>query len=245
MPFTFAHPALVLPLKYLPERWISMTALVIGSMTPDFEYFFRMRVRSIYSHTLPGLFWFDLPVGLLLVFIYTKTVKDKLIDHLPIQLNQRLSQFKGNTKSSISPGYIAVIILSVLVGSASHLLWDSFTHPTGYFVTTIPALTHMIHMGNHQLYVYKLAQHTSTLLGGITILWALLSIPKGISTRVTHISAYWLMVVGIAIVVTTIRLVCGLNYHEYGNLVVTGIAGMFIGLVIASCISYSGVGQIE
>ena len=245
MPFTFAHPALVLPLRYLPKRWISMTGLVIGSMTPDFEYFFRMRVRSVYSHTLSGLFWFDLPVGLLLVLIYHKIVKDKLIDHLPIQLNQRLSKFKGNTESSISPEFIAVIVLSVLIGSASHLLWDSFTHPTGYFVITIPVLTHTIPIVGHQFYVYKLAQHTSTLLGSVTILWALLSIPKDISTRVTHISAYWLMVVGIAIVVTAIRLACGSNYHGFGNLVVTGIAGFFIGLILVSCINPTAARQIK
>ncbi|SDQ00803.1 protein of unknown function [Mucilaginibacter sp. OK268] len=234
MPFTFAHPALVLPLKYLPKRWISMTGLVIGSMTPDFEYFFRMRVRSIYSHTPPGLFWFDLPVGILLVLIYNKIVKDKLIDHLPVQLNQRLSQFKGNPESLSSPAYIAITVLSIFAGSASHLLWDGFTHPTGYFVTTIPTLTHMTHIGGHQFYVYKLAQHASTLLGGIAILWALMSISKGINTQVTNISAYWAKVAAIALVVTAIRLVCGLNYHEFGNLVVTGIAGMFIGLMVIS-----------
>jgi hypothetical protein len=42
MPFTFAHPAIVLPLKHLPKRWYSLTGLIIGSMTPDFEYFIRM-----------------------------------------------------------------------------------------------------------------------------------------------------------------------------------------------------------
>ncbi|MEB0248571.1 DUF4184 family protein, partial [Mucilaginibacter sp. 5B2] len=61
MPFTISHPAVILPLNYLPKRFISLTALVVGSLTPDFEYFIRMKVQSDYSHTLPGLFWFDLP----------------------------------------------------------------------------------------------------------------------------------------------------------------------------------------
>jgi len=211
-----------------------MTALMIGSMVPDFEYFFRMRVRSIYSHTIPGLLWFDLPVGLLLFLIYHQIVKDKLIDHLPIQLNQRLSKFKGNIESSISPGSIAVIMLSVLVGGASHLLWDSFTHPTGYFVTSIPALTQMIHIGNHQFYAYKLAQHASTLVGGLAILYVLYRLPEGLNTKANNSANYWLKLACIAVTVTAIRLACGLNYHEYGNLVVTGIAGMFIGLMVVS-----------
>ncbi|WP_113654854.1 DUF4184 family protein, partial [Pedobacter namyangjuensis] len=30
MPFTFSHPAIVLPLTYLPKKWFSLTGLVIG-----------------------------------------------------------------------------------------------------------------------------------------------------------------------------------------------------------------------
>jgi hypothetical protein len=56
MPFTFAHPAVVLPGGYLPKQWLSLTGLVVGSRTPDFEYFFRWRVLSLYSHTLAGIF---------------------------------------------------------------------------------------------------------------------------------------------------------------------------------------------
>ncbi len=51
MPFTFSHPAIILPLKYLPQNWFSLTGLIIGSLTRDFEYFIRMKVRSNYSHT--------------------------------------------------------------------------------------------------------------------------------------------------------------------------------------------------
>lgn len=70
MPFTFSHPAIILPLTSSKRQWFSATGLVIGSMTPDFEYFIRMKVQSDFSHTLPGLLWFDLPLGLLLSFIY-------------------------------------------------------------------------------------------------------------------------------------------------------------------------------
>nr|WP_237421370.1 DUF4184 family protein [Flavobacterium sp. HBTb2-11-1] len=71
MPFTFSHPAIILPLRYLPKSWFSITALTIGSLTPDFEYFLRMKVKSDYSHTLDGIFWFDLPLALLLTFLFT------------------------------------------------------------------------------------------------------------------------------------------------------------------------------
>ncbi|MEG1227787.1 MAG: DUF4184 family protein, partial [Flavobacterium sp.] len=41
----------MLPLQFLNKKWFSLTGLVIGSMIPDFEYFIRMRIQSIYSHT--------------------------------------------------------------------------------------------------------------------------------------------------------------------------------------------------
>ncbi|WP_220463965.1 DUF4184 family protein [Adhaeribacter radiodurans] len=44
MPFTFSHPAIVLPLTLLLRKWYSLTGLVIGSLTPDFEYFYQFSI---------------------------------------------------------------------------------------------------------------------------------------------------------------------------------------------------------
>ena len=93
MPFTFSHPAIVLPLKFLPKRWFSLTALVIGSLTPDFEYFIRMKVQSDFSHTFLGIFWFYLPLGILLAFIFHNTVRNSLFDNIPMSLKSRLNRF--------------------------------------------------------------------------------------------------------------------------------------------------------
>jgi len=89
MPFTFSHPAIVLPLTFKRLK-LSATALIIGSMVPDFEYFIRMTDHSRYSHTIAGLFWFDLPMGLLICFVYHGVVKDQLFNNLPPFLKQRV-----------------------------------------------------------------------------------------------------------------------------------------------------------
>jgi hypothetical protein len=68
MPFTPAHPAIVLPL--IRSRYFSATGLIIGSLSPDFEYFFKMSVDSIYSHSKVGLFYFDLPVTIVLALLF-------------------------------------------------------------------------------------------------------------------------------------------------------------------------------
>ena len=39
MPFTFSHPAIVLPLTFLRRQWFSLTGLAVGSLTRDVKYF--------------------------------------------------------------------------------------------------------------------------------------------------------------------------------------------------------------
>lgn len=119
MPFTASHPAIVLPLTFLPRRWYSLTGLVVGSMTPDFEYFLRMRLKSTYSHTFGGLFWFDLPLGLLLALLFHVWVRNPLFDNLPMSLKSRFSPFKTFDWKRHLKDHWMVAVVSILVGSAS------------------------------------------------------------------------------------------------------------------------------
>lgn len=142
MPLTFSHPAIVLPLSYLPKRWVSLTGLIAGSVAPDFEYFFRMKVYSIYSHTVLGLFWFDVPVAMMLAFVYHNMVKTAFIADLPGALYHRFAGYAVFNWSQHAKQNLPVVILSIIIGGASHLLWDSFTHITGcfveHFIMTLP-----------------------------------------------------------------------------------------------------------
>ncbi|SEP14833.1 DUF4184 family protein [Paenibacillus sp. OV219] len=56
MPFTFAHPAYALPLKFINPRYLSATGLVLGSMAPDFEYFLTLEPHQTIGHSFSGLF---------------------------------------------------------------------------------------------------------------------------------------------------------------------------------------------
>ncbi|AMR32538.1 hypothetical protein A0256_14455 [Mucilaginibacter sp. PAMC 26640] len=234
MPFTFSHPAIILPFRNLPKRWVSLTGLIIGSMVPDFEYFIRMRVKSIYSHTWPGLFWFDLPLGLVIIFVYQILIKDRVILHLPVVLNRRFSRFRGVDKQGSFLQYFTIVALSILIGAASHILWDGFTHPNGYFVTVVPVLSTTIQLGGHQLMVYKVIQHGSSIIGAIVIVLAVYTLPLGNAKRSHHIISFWVQIIVISIVVLVVRLIAGLSYHQYGNVIVTIIAGGFIGLIVTS-----------
>ena len=234
MPFTFSHPAIVLPLTYLPRQWVSLTGLVIGSLTPDFEYFLRMSIKSSYSHTIDGLFWFDLPLGLLLAFIFHNMVRDSLLDNLPTFLKSRFSALRQFEWNKYFKKNLLVVTVSILIGAASHILWDGFTHDHGFFVESIPALTNKIELCGMQVSILKILQHSSTLIGGLVVAYAIYKLPK--DSKVTgHINVrYWVIIAGITLSIIVIRLLGGLDFKQYGNLIVTGISAGLISLTLTS-----------
>jgi len=134
MPFTLAHPAAVLPLLRRP---FVPAALVTGAMAPDVPYFLRAAgvtstsagdwyepfLNATHTHSLSGL-----PIDLLyavgLVAIYWM-VRAPITALLPSGL--RLPERERPTSMRAKGRYAAWLVLSALIGIATHLLWDSLT----------------------------------------------------------------------------------------------------------------------
>lgn len=236
MPFTFSHPAAVLPFAKVFKRNLSATGLVIGSMVPDFEYFIRMRDMSLYSHKWDGLVWFDVPLGFVLVIVYEFFVKDKLIAHLPARMNRRFYSFRGYT-SYYTLQYLIAIVISVALGTATHILWDGFTHLHGIFVQRMPYLKHVVRVRGFPICVFSLLQLGSSVFGAVIIWMSYLTLPMSESTGVKHAAGYWLQILLVMVVIVAIRFAFGMSYHEYGNVIVSVISGGLIGLLIASLLA--------
>ncbi len=233
MPFTFSHPAAVLPITFLPARWISVTGLVIGSTAPDFEYFFRMKIYSVFSHTWAGMLWFDLPLTILLAFIFHLFVRDSLINNLPAFLAKRLVVFKNFNWIKHFKENFLVVIISMLVGIATHLFWDSFTHGDGFFVQRIDGLKNTCIISGYTVAAYKIVQHVSTVIGGLMILYAMMKFPADKNYKnARSVFPYWIAVSVITILVLAIRLLTGLHFSDYGNVFITLIAAGLFGLII-------------
>jgi Domain of unknown function (DUF4184) len=233
MPFTFSHPAIVLPFGYLPRRWFSLTGLIVGSMTPDFEYFLRMKTQSNYSHSIAGMFWFDLPLGILLAFVFHNIVRDALVGNLPSILKTRLLNFTRFHWNEYFRRNWLVVIGSVLIGTASHLFWDGFTHATGYFVQVIPGLGKTVVVLGFSIPIYKILQHLSTFLGAVVIFYTMLQLPKTSGLRTNPSLKYWIVVAMATVSVLVLRILFGLDWHRYGDVIVSLISGVFVGLLIA------------
>ena len=235
MPFTFSHPAAILPLTYLPKRWFSVTGLVIGSLTPDFEYFIRMRVYSSFSHTWAGMFWFDIPLAIFLAFLFHFCVRDKLIDSLPNYFQKRLLAYKGFEWMAYFKMKVLIIIFSCLIGTVTHLLWDGFTHQHGHFVQTISSLQESIFISGYSMPIYNLLQHTSSLLGIVLIIYALWKLPIH-STKSQGINwNYWIITALITVLAVMLRALISGNV-AFGNIIVSAITGLMLGLIFTPAI---------
>ena len=169
MPFTLSHAAAALPFR----RWrLVPSALVIGTFAPDFEYLLRLSPSGRFGHTLIGSFVLTLPLALLVLWVFHTVVKRPTVMLLPEAIQRRLQDHVGEFRFAGAARFL-VIIASILLGIATHLLWDSFTHSTAWPYrhwallrkpSTVPVLG--------RLPLYKILQHGSTIVGiGILLAW--------------------------------------------------------------------------
>ncbi len=174
MPNPIAHPAASIPFT---KTGMIFSALVIGSIAPDFWYAFKVG-SDFFSYSLPGLFLYDLPVGLVLLWLFQTFAKWPLLALLPVGMQRR---FFGYAQGfSFNPWKrFGNVTLSLLVGSVTHIIWDSFTHDYGWTVQRFPILSTPV--GGAPL--YDLLQNLSTVVGiAILVYWFfrwLPTTPKG------------------------------------------------------------------
>jgi len=166
MPLTFAHPAAILPFSR-KSKYINFSALVFGSMAPDFEYFLRGRPMGEIGHTFTGFVLFNLPLVTFIYFIYHIFVQQILFNHIPTFLQDTYVKRVDSTSTL----KVVVFCYSALFGMLTHVIWDSFTHINGYMVLKFPALfSHSYSMYGFTIPLYKFLQHGSTLFGITMIL---------------------------------------------------------------------------
>ena len=164
MPFTFAHPAIVLPLLHKRYKLFSSSGLIIGSIIPDFESFIRLSEHKQYSHTWLGMFWFDLPLAIIVAFIFHNLVRDPLINNLPDFLERKFKRFVGYTWNPYFRKHFLMIIVSMFIGIALHLFWDAFTHLN---LSNPDAVNSTVTVGGFRL--FKILQDTNSVLGIIFV----------------------------------------------------------------------------
>lgn len=174
MPFTISHAVLAPPIAKITGYRLPISALAIGSMTPDLYRLFTSETYDA-SHQWQGLIVPDLLIGLGFCLLWYGLYRPVIFRWIgmvkPIDW--------GSFDKVI--GFILSVILALIVGISSHLIWDGLTHsdfrtfafdsflnrPVSLFNhiypmhrvlqigTSILALPFMVWMGIHYYFKYK------------------------------------------------------------------------------------------
>ena len=166
MPFTLAHTAAALPFRRLR---LVPSAVVVGTIAPDCEYFLRFAPRGGYGHTIPGAFLLSLPLALLVLWMFQTIVKEPLVRLFPDAIQSRLASPTDRFRFG-GTGRFLLIVVSALIGIATHILWDSFTHdhmwPTRHWLL-LRKTVHVPVLGG--IPCYRFLQHASTIVGVLVL----------------------------------------------------------------------------
>jgi len=170
VPFTISHAAAVLPLRKLTRGVLPLAALMIGSMSPDFAYFLPGESLRVVTHSIPGIFWFCWPVSMAVWLIFTLVLERPTFALLPDSWYARF------TPSSREMTFMSLALASaaVIIGAATHILWDSFTHRGTLVVEALPGLHSVaFHYHGWRIRWFVVLQHLSTVAGVVILLiWA-------------------------------------------------------------------------
>src|SRR5262245_10717115 len=171
MPFTLSHPAAAAPCWPLVRRnLLPLSALAVGTLSPDFEYLWRLRTEWRVSHTPLGILDFCLPVGLaaLALWVFVLRTPTRRLLALPV------------APLETPPRWWLVSAAAIALGAATHIVWDGFTHGFDWAVRLVPSLRHTVRLGSLAVPVFNLLQHASTVIGGLIVLgWLVHEVRRG------------------------------------------------------------------
>jgi len=174
MPFTASHIAAVLPAGRVP--WLRdpliLSALVIGSMAPDAAHYVPFDVWWASGHSWSGLVVMDVPITLALVAVYWLLLAAPLRALAPRQIRARLPQDVLAGHRDMWPRTFGLLAVGAAIGAATHVIWDGFTHESGFGVLAIPLLQTPDVVG--PLAAHRVLQHVCSVVGLALIAWSLL-----------------------------------------------------------------------
>lgn len=240
VPFTLAHAAAAYPLR---KTKLVLSALIFGTFAPDLEFFFRFAPHGPFGHSPRGLFLFCLPAAFGVFWIFHDLVKEPLAALMPRMVRERIPP--GIYPMSLrQPLQLVLIAVSILIGSLTHDLWDSFTHNRRWPGNDI-AFIHETFTAPvvGEVHIYKFLQYASTLLGIVVLyIWfrhwlrtaPVQSYPAGSSVQPSQIRIARVVIPIVAVIGGLARTFIG--YHPLDT--PRGIE-IWVGIFVVATISFA------
>ncbi|AZS71262.1 DUF4184 domain-containing protein [Streptomyces lydicus] len=156
MPFTLSHAAAVLPAVRrtgAARGPLVASALVAGTFAPDMTYYADTLVPGgmafgEVTHSLTGVLTVDVLVTVALVGGWL-LVREPLTALLPRAWHGPVHTFlRGRPWRPRGPREVAALVgwflVSAVLGSATHVVWDAFTHPGRWGTRLVPGLDRVV-----------------------------------------------------------------------------------------------------
>ena len=233
MPFTFSHPAIILPLGKSKKIPLSFTGLIAGSVAPDFEFLLRLRNTENFGHTWWGFLVCDIPFAIVLSFVFHYVVRDTLIWHLPEYFRQRFSTLVSFNWWFYLRQHIVNFLVAVVIGILSHFFLDAFTHHNTTIEQWYPFFASKIIIFKQPIPVYVLLQIFTSVLGGVYILWVISTIQPGNELqRKKNIFSYWVWLSVLSVLIFALRLLVDKVHQSTADIIIAAVGSVVYALLI-------------
>ncbi|MFE9482009.1 DUF4184 family protein [Streptomyces spororaveus] len=178
MPFTLSHAAAVLPAIRRTGRArgpLVASALVLGSFAPDTFYFTDAVVEGVlaygaFTHSLPGIFTLDAVLTAVLAGFWI-LLREPLIALLPRGWRGKVYAYVRGEAWRERPRLAELLgwfYVSAVIGSLTHVVWDSFTHGDRWGTNAMPWLGEPLAFGYPP---YTFFQYGTSAVAACALLW--------------------------------------------------------------------------
>lgn len=164
MPFTISHAVIAPPLSKLSQNTLPIAALAIGSMTPDLYRLFTVH-SSMLTHQWKGLIYPNLALGLVFCAVWYFLYRPVLYRFFGVQHDLALNSLKR-----ISIFFIG-IIFALIIGIATHLIWDGLTHADFRTFVFKDVLAKTVHLFGRPYPLHRFLQLGSSALALPFLAW--------------------------------------------------------------------------
>jgi hypothetical protein len=170
VPFTPSHAVVALPFVRTP---LVPAAIAVGAMTPDLPLFVRVGFPTYAGTHTPALLPATVMLALLLLLVWRCVLRPAVRELAPLALATRLPEaWDGGARAGMSETFgvragrvrvraVVVLLLSLAIGVATHIVWDAFTHEGRWGVALLPGLERAW----GPLDGFRWLQHGSSVLG--------------------------------------------------------------------------------
>ena len=164
MPFTLSHAVVAPPLSKLTGHRLPIAALAIGCMVPDLIRLFSSS-QDTHTHLWRALIQPDLWIGLAFALLWYALYRPVIYRFLGIRHDLALHSFSSAIRFFIS------ISLAILLGTATHIIWDGLTHVDFRTFAFHDWLSQNITLFQHSYPLHRILQIGSSILALPIIGW--------------------------------------------------------------------------